>query len=155
VMVAPITPFINDHEIEAIMEQAAQAGARSAHYTVLRLPFELKEVFQDWLQEHRPLAANRVLARLRDLRAQAGVAGSQAGVQSRGGSAGRLNDPRFITRMKGEGHWADLISMRFGLAAKRFALRRDRPTLDCNGFLVPVRSGCSAPRDSAQGVLFD
>ncbi len=149
VMVAPITPFINDHEIEAIMEQAAQAGARSAHYTVLRLPFELKEVFQDWLQEHRPLAAQRVLARLRDLRAPVD------GAKRKDGSPGRLNDPRFITRMKGEGHWADLIAMRFGLAAKRFGLRRDRPDLDCSGFFAPVLARGPALGNAAQGVLFD
>src|SRR5690606_20033672 len=91
VMVAPIAPFLNDGGVEAVLEAAAQAGARSAHFTVLRLPNELRDVFTDWLRERFPDRADRVLARIRDLR------------------GGNLNDPRFHDRMRGEGIWADLI----------------------------------------------
>jgi DNA repair photolyase len=120
VLIAPLVPFVNDHEIESIMQQAANAGARSAHYTVLRLPHELKDVFVDWLRVHKPMAAERVLSRLRDLR---------------GGE--RLNDARFVSRMKGEGAWADLLRMRFTLARKRHGLRKDRPSLDTHLFATP------------------
>src|SRR5690606_5911930 len=80
VMVAPIAPFLNDGDIEAVIEAAAEAGACSAHYTVLRLPHELRAVFTDWLRERFPDRAERVLARIRDLR------------------GGELNDPRFHGR---------------------------------------------------------
>ena len=109
VMVAPIVPFINDPDIEDVLQQARAAGARSAHYTVLRLPHELKEVFVSWLQHHYPLRAKRVLARITDLR-----------------GGGKLNSAEFFTRMKGEGAWAELIKMRFEMATHKLGLTRDR-----------------------------
>jgi DNA repair photolyase len=126
VLVAPIVPFVNDHQLEAVLKAAAKAGASTAHYTILRLPHELKAVFVDWLQAHRPLAAKRVMARLQDMR------------------GGKINDARFNTRMKGEGPWADIIRMRFGLARKQAGLSPKRQPLDTSQFLVP----------SAQASLF-
>ena len=131
VMVAPIVPFLNEPEIESVLEQARAAGARSAHYTVLRLPHELREVFCDWLSAHFPDRAARVLARLADLRASAPGA-------ARGR---RLNDSRFHHRMRGQGHWADLVKMRFELACRKHGLARDRPGLDCSRFVPPARDG--------------
>ncbi len=109
VMVAPIVPFLNEPEIEHILEAARHAGARSAHYTVLRLPLELKEIFIQWLKFHYPDRADRVLARITDLR---------------GGK--KLNDSEFFTRMKGVGAWAELIRMRFEMATRKHGLSRDR-----------------------------
>jgi DNA repair photolyase len=130
VMLAPLVPFLNEPEIEQVLAAAAEAGARSAHYTVLRLPNELEQVFTDWLHAHFPDRADRVLARLADMR-----------------PAGRLNDARFHHRMRGEGAWAQLIGMRFALACRRSGLVRDRPSLDCTRFRPPSQA--------AQRDLFD
>lgn len=124
VMVAPIVPFLNDTDVERILDAAAQAGARSAHYTVLRLPHELKQVFVDWLRFHYPQRAQRILARLTDLR---------------GGS--KLNESEFHTRMKGVGVWADIIKMRFEIATKKAGLSRDRLPLRTDLFVRPRRDG--------------
>lgn len=124
VMVAPIVPFLNDADIENILLQAAQAGARSAHYTVLRLPHELKQVFIDWLRFHYPDRAQRVLARLMDLR---------------GGA--RLNESAYFTRMKGVGAWSELIKMRFEMATRKAGLGRDRLPLRTDLFVKPEKDG--------------
>ena len=134
VMVAPIVPFLNDGDIEAVIDAAAGAGARSAHFTVLRLPHELREVFTDWLRERFPDRADRVLARIRDLR------------------GGRLNDPRFVVRMRGEGVWAELIGRRFAIATRKRGLARDRVPLRTDLF-VPLERGPGAAHD-AQPSLF-
>lgn len=135
VMVAPIAPFLNDGDIEAVLEAAARAGARSAHYTILRLPDELLTVFTDWLRERFPDRAERVMARIRDLR------------------AGRMNDPRFHGRMRGEGVWADLIARRFALAARRQGLVTDRAELREDLFVPPTREPARSCDDS-QASLF-
>ncbi|MEZ5649220.1 MAG: PA0069 family radical SAM protein [Burkholderiaceae bacterium] len=127
VLVAPIVPFLNDQDIESIIAAAAQRGAQSAHYTLLRLPYEVRPLFEQWLRSHFPERAERVLARIRDLR---------------GGD--KLNDSRFFARMHGQGPWGQLISSRFRLAARRNGLSRQRRTLDGSGF----RPG------GAQGRLF-
>lgn len=127
VLVAPVAPFLNDHEIERIVEAAARSGAESAHYTLLRLPNEVLPLFEQWLRRHFPDSAARVLARLRDLR---------------GGRA--LNESRFHLRMHGRGPWAALISSRFRLAVRRHGLDRARRELDCSAF---VKAG-------PQGSLF-
>ncbi len=129
VSVAPIVPFLNEPEIEQVLGEAAGAGAHSAHYVVLRLPYELKEVFGEWLSTHFPDRAARVMARVREMR------------------GGRDNDPRFKSRMKGEGAWAELIRLRFDLAARRHGLARRSSELRTDLFVPP--SAASAPGVSA------
>jgi DNA repair photolyase len=117
VMMAPVIPALNDHEMEALLGAAAQAGARHAGFMLLRLPRELGALFEQWLAEHYPERAGRVLGLLRDLR------------------SGRLNDPRFGHRMRGEGAYAGLLSSRFAAACRRNGLDPARgPELDCSLF---------------------
>jgi DNA repair photolyase len=104
VMVAPVIPAITDHEMEAILEAAAEAGARWAGYVLVRLPYEIKDLFRDWLTEHFPDRAAHVMALIQDMR------------------GGRDNDPRFGTRMRGTGPIAELLRSRFKLACKRLNL---------------------------------
>ena len=104
VLVAPIIPFINDESMEHILEAAKAAGAHYASYTVLRLPWEVKTLFEDWLHAHFPDRAQRVLHRIEDLR------------------SGRRNDPNFGSRMRGTGIWADLLRQRFSMAARKLGL---------------------------------
>jgi DNA repair photolyase len=130
--VGPVIPFINDGDIERIVEAAAAAGARSVHHTVIRLPWEVAPLFEQWLHDHYPERAARVMARIRELR------------------GGRRNDPRFGTRMKGEGIYANLIRARVERAARRHRL--DRATdLDTSRFVLSSRAGpptrVSAPDD--------
>lgn len=121
VSVAPIIPFVNEPEIEAILKAAHDAGARRAHYVLLRLPFELKEVFADWLHAHYPQRAQRVLNRLRDMR------------------LGQLNDPRFGQRMKGQGIFAELIRQRFVRARRQLGMDGPAPPIRCDLFVAPRR----------------
>ncbi|MCC6609256.1 MAG: PA0069 family radical SAM protein [Burkholderiales bacterium] len=119
VLVAPVIPFLNDEDMEAILEAAAAAGADSAGYAVIRLPFEVKGLFKAWLARHYPLRAERVMARIRDLR------------------DGRENDPEFGTRMRGTGVYAALVRQRFARACKRFGIDAgERPALDTALFRV-------------------
>ena len=129
VNVAPIIPFVNEPEIEAIVDAAAQAGARSVHWTVLRLPWEVNPLFHQWLQQHYPDRAERVMARIRDMR------------------GGRDYDADFRTRMKGEGLWADLIRQRIERAAARCGISRHTPGLDYGAFRPPAAQ-------AGQGSLF-
>jgi DNA repair photolyase len=120
VLVAPVIPFLNDKDIERILEQACKAGATRAGYQMLRLPHEVKDLFKDWLARHYPLKAAHVMARVRDLR------------------GGKENDPRFGTRMQGEGCYADLVAQRFEVACKRLGLNASgRGRLDTSRFRVP------------------
>jgi DNA repair photolyase len=119
VMVAPVIPVLTDHELESILEAAAGAGARRAAYVMLRLPFEVDALFQQWLRSHAPLKAEHVMARIRDLR------------------GGRDNDPRFGSRMRGEGVYAGLFSKRFEVACRRYGLNRERVELDTSRFVPP------------------
>lgn len=127
VNVAPVIPFLTDSELEALLEAAAANGATRAGYIVLRLPWELKPLFKDWLHTHFPLKAAHVMSRLADFR------------------GGRENDPRFGTRMTGEGIFARLLAERFQKACKRFGLnkagRRSIETLDTAQFCPPSRAG--------------
>lgn len=110
VNVAPIIPGLTDHEIEPILEAAAEAGAAEAAYTLIRLPLEIKDLFQEWLQEYCPDRASRVESLIRQVR------------------GGALYRSQFGERMKGTGPYADLIRQRFRQASARFGLnRRDRP----------------------------
>jgi DNA repair photolyase len=110
VMLAPVIPGLTDHEIPALLESAASAGAQGAHYLMLRLPHGVAPLFEAWLTRHYPERANKVLGRLRAMR------------------NGRLNDPRFGSRMRGEGVFADHIGQLFRLAARRFGL--DGPSFE-------------------------
>jgi DNA repair photolyase len=123
VNVAPIIPFLTDHEVESILEAAAAAGARWAGWTLLRLPWEVKDVFRAWLEEHAPLKAAHVMARVNQMR------------------GGRDNDPRFGTRFTGEGLLADLLRRRVRGARERLGLGREVPALSCERFRRPARGG--------------
>ena len=124
-LLAPVIPALNDMEMETILEQAAAAGARNASYILLRLPLEIRDLFQEWLQEHYPLRAEHVSSLIR---------------QSRGG---RDYDTRFGHRMRGTGTFADVLDTRFKLACKRLGLVQDRyqQTLDTTLFSPPPRHG--------------
>lgn len=122
-MVSPVIPALTDHELEAILAAAAGAGARAAGTILLRLPHEVAPLFHDWLAEHVPGRAAAVLRRLRALR------------------GGRENDPRFGTRMTGEGPAAALLQQRFALACRRLGLARGGLPLRCDLFRVPPRPG--------------
>ncbi len=111
VMIGPVIPGLTDHEIPAILKSAAEAGARSAHYTMIRLPYGVKEFFQTWLSEHFPDRAERVLNHIRDTR------------------DGKLYESAFGTRMRGEGHYADQVENMMRLFKKRFGLDRGIPPL--------------------------
>jgi len=120
VLVAPVIPFVTDKDIEDILDQARQAGATRAGYQIVRLPHELNDLFRDWLDRHYPLRAEHVMARIRDLR------------------GGRDNDPRFGTRMTGEGQYAELIAQRFDVACRRTGLNSAaRLRLDISRFRRP------------------
>lgn len=119
VMVAPVVPAITDHEMPKIMEAAANAGASWAGYVVLRLPGAVEGLFQDWLARHFPDRKEKVLNRLRDLR------------------GGRLYDPRFGSRMKGEGLFADQIRLTFETFKRRYGLGQSRPELSTAAFRRP------------------
>jgi DNA repair photolyase len=108
VMVAPVIPFLTDSELEPVLEAAAEAGAQSAGYVLMRLPWELKELFKDWLEHHFPLKAAHVMSRVRQMR------------------GGRENDPGFGSRMRGQGLLAELLEKRFDIACRRLGLNRER-----------------------------
>lgn len=108
VLVAPIIPAVTDAELERILEAAAAAGAHTVGYVLLRLPFEVKDLFREWLAAHLPLRADHVMSLVQSMR------------------NGRDNDPRFGSRMRGEGPFADLIRRRFETAARRLGLARTR-----------------------------
>ena len=127
VNVAPVIPFLTDPEMEPILEEAAARGARWASWTLLRLPWEVKMLFRDWLAVHFPLKAKHVMSRLHDLR------------------GGRDNDPRFGTRMKGEGPIADLLARRFQVATARLGIATRPPVLRADAF---------RPREGRQPCLF-
>ena len=135
VSVAPQIPFITD-DMEQVLEAARDAGARSAFYTVLRLPWELDAVFREWLAVHYPDRAARVMARVQELH---GLDAAQRG-------AGRVYDSDFASRMKGSGLWADLLRQRFGAACRRLGLNRERVELDVSQFRPGLARG--------QGSLF-
>jgi len=130
VMVAPIIPMVTDKYLEKILEGAAQAGAPAAGYTIVRLPYELKQLFREWLALHVPERADHVMSLIQQMR------------------GGRDNDPNFGSRMRGEGEFAELIRQRFQLACRKYGISRGRPVqLDVTHF--------SAPRvPSPQGELF-
>ena len=121
VMAAPMIPFLNDCELESILEHAREAGALGASYTMLRLPLEIADLFREWLAEHYPERAGRVMERVRD---------------SRGG---KDYDSTFGQRMRGTGPVAELLAKRFRLAVKRLGFPGFR-ALDSSGFVPPARA---------------
>jgi DNA repair photolyase len=135
VSVSPVIPFINEPEVERILEAAAEAGATRAFSIVVRLPWEVNPLFQRWLEAHFPDRAERVMARIREMR------------------GGRDNDPRFGSRMKGEGVWAELLSQRFQKKAARLGLNKTRVELDLTRFRPPVsiRGETASARSSGSG----
>jgi DNA repair photolyase len=129
VSVSPIIPFINEPELEQILKAAADAGATSAFSVVLRLPWEVNPLFQQWLEQHFPERAGRVMARVREMR------------------GGRDYDASFASRMKGEGVWAQLLHQRFTKAAARLGLNRTRVELDLTQFRRPLKARTDGQRD--------
>ena len=129
VSVSPIIPFINEPEIERILEAAAAAGASSAFGIVLRLPWEVNPIFQRWLDQHFPDRAARVMARIREMR------------------GGKDYDASFTTRMKGEGVWAQLIAQRIAKARARYGLDRVRRELDTGQFRRPLATSRDGQAD--------
>jgi DNA repair photolyase len=123
VNVSPMIPGLTDHEIERIVERAAEAGARHAHYSVLRLSHELKDLFKEWLAAARPDRAERVMSMVRQTR------------------SGKENDPRFGLRMVGEGPVADMMIARFQAARRRFGLDGKMAPLRTDLFKVPPQRG--------------
>jgi len=119
VLVAPIIPGLNDHEMPTVLAAAARAGARFAGYVLLRLPHGLPELFQSWLDQHYPGKKERILSRLRLMR------------------GGQLNDPRFGSRMVGEGILAEQIRALFHLGCKQAGLARRGPAVSTAGFRRP------------------
>jgi DNA repair photolyase len=129
VMIAPILPGLTDMETPALLEASASAGASWAGHIVLRLPHGLRDLFDDWLLAHRPLRRKKVLSRLESLR------------------GGQLNDPRFGTRMRGEGRFAAQIADLFRLCARRQGLGGPAPTLSTDAFRRPGGSQLSLGLD--------
>ncbi|MFP3948749.1 MAG: PA0069 family radical SAM protein [Longimicrobiales bacterium] len=129
VNVAPVVPGLTDHEMADILEAAAEAGATRAGYIVLRLPFGVKDLFVDWLEHHFPDRKDKVVHRLESLR------------------GGKLNDPRFGSRMKGEGPYAAQIRDLFEVTTRRMGFNREDESLSTAAFRRP-------PVDGEQMALF-
>ncbi len=119
VMVAPVIPGITDHEVEHIVEAAAEAGAEGAYFLPVRLPHEVAPLFRAWLDEHFPDRADKVMNIIRSMR------------------GGKDNDPNFFTRMQGQGPWAELLRVRFEIAAKKHGLNREKRKLRTDLFVPP------------------
>jgi DNA repair photolyase len=131
VSVSPVIPFVNEPELERVLEAARAAGAQRAFSIVLRLPWELSPLFRQWLEQHFPERAARVMARVQEMR------------------GGKDNDPRFGSRMRGEGLWAQLLRQRFEHACRRLGYGNERIELDRTRFRPPSAAG-----GPTQGALF-
>ena len=123
VMVSPMIPALTDHEVEHILDAAKAAGATAASGIVLRLPLEVSELFRDWVSEHFPDRAKRIMSRVRELH------------------GGKDYDPEFGTRMSGQGKWAELMRQRFNLKCTQLGLACDLPSLRTDLFRAPKRVG--------------
>jgi DNA repair photolyase len=121
VMAAPMIPMINDMELEKILKSASEAGARFAAYTLIRLPYEVKDLFKEWLTTHYPDRAKHVMSLIMQMR------------------GGKEYDSTFGKRMRGEGEFAELLNTRFHLACKRYKLNiQASPMLNTNIFKHPL-----------------
>ncbi|UIJ43611.1 PA0069 family radical SAM protein [Sphingomonas cannabina] len=127
VSIAPVIPAITDHEMEHLIERAAEAGAYGAGFIPVRLPFEVAPLFEAWLDAHFPDRKAKVMATIGSLR------------------DGRRNDPEFFTRMRGSGPWAELLRTRFQIACRKHGLNRERR---------PLRTDLFRPPQGPQGELF-
>lgn len=143
VSIAPVIPFVTEPDLERVLEAVAEAGAVSASYIVLRLPWEVNPLFQQWLQAHFPERAQRVMNRVRDMR------------------GGKDYDADFGKRMRGEGVWADLIRQRFDKAAARLGIGKRSASfeaMDGSHFRrpleVPTAAAAQIVRRSGQIDLF-
>ena len=123
VMFAPVIPGLNDHEMESVLQRAAEAGARGAGYVALRLPLEIKDLFHEWLRSDHPDRAERVISLVRQMR------------------GGKDYDSQWGSRMKGQGPIADLMAARFAAAKKRYGLGERLGRLDLSQFRVPPKAG--------------
>jgi DNA repair photolyase len=119
VSLSPMIPAINDHETEAIVAAAAEAGAVGAYSIPVRLPHEVAPLFRDWLATHFPDRAARVMHHITSMR------------------GGKDNDPRFFARFQAQGPYADLMRQRFVKACTSHGLSRERIQLDCTRFQTP------------------
>lgn len=120
VMVAPVVPGLTDHELPAILEAAAAAGARHASYIPLRLPHGVADLFQEWLELNFPDRTSRVLNRVREMR------------------GGKLNDPRYGSRMRGEGAYAEQLRSLFHITRTKLKLESRGPELSVAAFRSPT-----------------
>ena len=127
VSIAPIIPAITDHELEHLVERAAEAGARACFFIPVRLPHEVAPLFRAWLDTHFPDRAAKVMATIRSLR------------------DGKDNDPQFFTRMRGAGPWAELMRARFRIAVRKHGLDQRS---------APLRTDLFRPPPGPQGELF-
>ncbi len=116
ILLAPVIPALTDHEIPAILSACAKVGAQFAGYVVLRLPYGVKSLFEDWLTQHFPDRKEKVLNRIRSLR------------------GGKLNDPQFSSRLRGEGVFAEQIEALFAVACKKVGIHNRGPVLSTSAF---------------------
>jgi DNA repair photolyase len=121
-LVAPVVPGLTDHEMPAIIQAVANAGGRFAGFTILRLPYGVKELFDNWLSQHYPDRRERVLNHVREIR------------------GGKLNDPRFGSRLKGEGVYAEHIASLFSAACRKAGISEQGPALSTSSFRRPAGS---------------
>jgi DNA repair photolyase len=123
VMFAPAIPALNDGEMEAVLSAAAEAGAKTAGYVLLRLPLEIKDLFREWLEGNVPDRAKHVMSLVRSMR------------------GGKDYDSQWSTRMRGTGPYAEMMARRFHLAVKRLGLNQPSRPLDISKFKKPLRNG--------------
>lgn len=120
IMASPMVPGLSDPEMEAILKAGAEAGAEAASWIMLRLPREVSDLWQEWLAEHYPDRANRVMARLREMH------------------GGKTYDARWGHRMRGEGSYAEMVAARFNRASRALGLNKRLPQLRCDLFHPPT-----------------
>ena len=119
VAIAPVIPAVTDHELEQIVEAAAEAGAKGCFYLPVRLPHEVAPLFRAWLDEHYPDRAAKVMSIIQSMR------------------GGRDNDPNWFSRMRGSGPWAELLRTRFQIAVRKHGLNQEKMKLRADLFEPP------------------